>query len=276
MHGFANPHSRLSDHSFAPMRTVSYRSRDGLTIPAYLTLPRGRPEQGLALIVMPHGGPFARDSWGFETWVQFLASRGYAVLQPNFRGSTGYGRDYVERGFGQLGAGMIDDIEDGVAWLADQGVIDAARVCIMGASYGGYAALWGPIRSPQRYRCAISFAGVSDLRAIVRYDSRFFTATRYYRNWRRRIEGEQGADLAAISPLNHAARLRVPLLIAHGERDWNVPPSHSRNLLRALARAGIEVESVFYSDEAHGFSRPENSADFLRRVETFLARHNPS
>ncbi|HYI48341.1 MAG TPA: S9 family peptidase [Allosphingosinicella sp.] len=276
LRGFATPYRQLNAHRFAQMRVVSYRSRDGLDIPAYLTLPPGRPERALPLIVMPHGGPFARDSWGFDPWVQFLASRGYAVLQPNFRGSTGYGRAHVESGYGQFGTGMIDDLEDGVRWLADQGMIDPARVCIMGASYGGYAALWAPIRHPTRYRCAISFAGISDVRTMLRYDSRISSATRYSREWRRRVEGEERTDLAAISPLRQVARLTLPLLIAHGERDRNVPPSQSRNLIRALARSGGNVESVFYPQAAHGFARAEDSVDFLRRVEAFLARHNPA
>lgn len=275
---FASPYGRLIDRAFAPVRPVTFRARDGAEIPAYLTLPAGRPGRDLPLILMPHGGPFARDSWDFDPWVQFLASRGYAVLQVNFRGSTGYGRAYVERGFGQWGSGMIDDLEDGVDWLAGQGTIDPHRVCVMGASYGGYAALWAPIRHPDRYRCAISLAGVTDVRAILRYDNRFVIAPRYTREWRRRVQGEEGTDLAAISPLQQAARLRTPALIAHGDRDRNVPVSHSRNLVRALARAGTNanVESVFYPEAAHGFSRPQDSADFLRRVEAFLARHNPA
>lgn len=276
MHGFATPYQRLSDHQFAPVRAVHYQSRDGLSIPAYLTLPPGRGERGLPLIVMPHGGPFYRDSWEFDPWVQFLASRGYAVLQPQFRGSTGYGRDYVERGFGQFGSGMIDDLEDGVAWLAGQGTIDRSRVCIMGASYGGYAALWAPIRNPGLYRCAISFAGISDMGAMYRYDLRGFSAERYSREWRRQVQGETRTDLSLISPLQQVARLRVPLLIAHGERDRTVPPSQSHNLVRALTRAGTPVESIFYREEAHGFDKPEDSIDFLRRAEAFLDRYNPA
>jgi dipeptidyl aminopeptidase/acylaminoacyl peptidase len=277
MEAFASPHEQLFGRAFAPVRPVRYTSRDGLAINGYLTLPPGRAERGLPLIVMPHGGPFARDSWDFDAEVQFLASRGYAVLQPNFRGSTGYGRAFVERGYGQFGTGMIDDIDDGVEWLTGQGIVDRARVCIMGASYGGYAALWAPIRSPERYRCAISLAGVTDIRAMLRYDSRMMAAPRYAREWRRRVEGEERTDLAAISPLQQAARLRVPLLIAHGERDTNVPPSQSRQLVAALRRAGAaNVESVFYPKAEHGFTEPADSIDYLRRVEAFLARHNPA
>lgn len=273
---FASPHPELVGRRLAPVRAVEYRSPDGLTIPAYLTLPPGRPERGLPLIVLPHGGPFLRDSWAFNSDVQFLASRGYAVLQPNFRGSTGYGREFVERGYGQFGTGMIDDIDAGVDWLVSQGIVDGSRVCIMGASYGGYAAVWGAIRSPQRYRCAVSLAGMSDLRAMLRYDARQLVARRYFREWRRRVRGEERIDLDAVSPLRHAERLRVPLLIAHGEQDTNVPVDHARRMVRALREEGIEVESVFYPKSGHGFTDAAESADYMRRVEAFLTRHNPA
>lgn len=273
---FISPYDALVDHHFAPVRPISFRNRDGTDLRGYLTVPQGRAARGLPLVLMPHGGPFARDSWNFDPWVQFFASRGYAVLQVNFRGSTGFGREFVERGYGQWGSGMIDDLEDGVDWLVHEGTADAGRVCIFGASYGGYAALWAPIRKPERYRCAISFAGISDIGAMLRYDNNRFRAPRYGREWRLRVQGEQQTDLAAISPLRQADRIRVPLLIAHGERDTNVPPSQSRDLIRALARRNAGVESVFYPEAEHGFTRPQDSIDFLRRLETFLARHNPA
>ncbi|MGE0180573.1 MAG: alpha/beta fold hydrolase [Sphingomonas sp.] len=276
MERFAAPHDRLNGQRFAAVRPVSYPSRDGLTINGYLALPPGGTGRNLPLVVLVHGGPFARASWTFDAEVQFLASRGYAVLQPNFRGSTGYGRAFVERGYGQFGAGMIDDVEDGVEWLIRDGVVDRARVCIMGASYGGYAALMAPIRSPDRYRCAISMAGIGDIRAMLRYDRRMLSATRYARDWQRRVRGEEGIDLDAISPLRHADRLRIPVMIAHGELDTNVPPSQSRDMLAALTRAGRYVSSVFYPKAGHGFSNPEESIDYLRRVEAFLAQHNPA
>jgi dipeptidyl aminopeptidase/acylaminoacyl peptidase len=273
---FMSPYENLVDRRFAPVRPISFRARDGSELHGYLTLPQGRAPRGLPLVLMPHGGPFARDSWNFDPRVQFLASRGYAVLQVNFRGSTGYGRTFVERGFGQWGSGMIDDLEDGVDWLAGEGTVDAGRVCIVGASYGGYAALWAPIRKPERYRCAVSFAGISDVSAMLRYDRRRFRASRYAREWNRRVRGEEERDLRSISPLRQAERIRVPLLVAHGEKDTNVPPSQSRDLVRALARRNAGVESVFYPEAEHGFTRPEDSADFLRRLEAFLARHNPA
>ena len=276
MQRFAAPHDRLNGQRFAAVRPVRYTSRDGLPINGYLTLPPGGSERNLPLVVLVHGGPFARASWEFDTEVQFLASRGYAVLQPDFRGSTGYGRAFVERGFGQFGAGMLDDIEDGAEWLVREGIADRSRICIMGASYGGYAALMAPIRSPNRYRCAISMAGIGDIRAMLRYDRRMLSATRYRRDWQRRVEGEDRIDLDAISPLRHANRLTIPVMIAHGELDTNVPPSQSRDMVAALTQAGRYVSSVFYPKAAHGFSSPEESIDYLRRVEAFLTRHNPA
>ena len=271
---FASPYERLQGQAFAPVRPVSFRSRDGLTIRGYLTLPSGGG-RGLPLIVLPHGGPFLRDSWTFNPDVQFLASRGYAVLQPNFRGSTGYGRDFVERGYGQLGTGMIDDMDDGVDWLVQEGIVDPRRVCIMGYSYGGYAAIWGAMRNPQRYRCAVSWAGPTDLLTMLRRDARLLYATRYLRERRRQLRGDEEVSLRAVSPLRHPERLQVPLLIGHGEQDERVPVDQSRDLVRALERRNIPVDSVFYRKSGHDFGSPEDTEDFLRRVEAFLLRHNP-
>src|SRR5690606_32848164 len=184
MHLLAKPYERIDPKLLAPVESVSYKARDGLEIPSYLTLPREREPKGLPLVVVPHGGPFARDEWFYDYEVQFLANRGYAVLQPNFRGSTGYGKAFVEKGEGQWGRGMQDDIDDGVKWLVERGIVDPKRVCIMGASFGGYAAMWAAARTPEIYRCAISYAGVSDVEAMLRYDRKLFTATRYYRSWR--------------------------------------------------------------------------------------------
>ena len=276
METFASPYDRLQGHDFAQMRPVTYQDRTGATVHAYLTLPRGRPERGLPLIVLPHGGPFLRDSWQFDPEVQFLASLGYAVLQPNFRGSTGYGRDFVARGYGQYGAGMIDDIDDGVAWVTGQGIADPARVCIMGSSYGGYAAIWGAMRSPQRYRCAISFAGPTDLRGMLRYDSSLFIPRRYVRELQLQLQGEERIDLDAVAPVRHPEMLRVPLLIAHGEQDQIVPIDQSRRLLDALKRVHAPVESIFLPRSGHGFTDAGEAADFYREVQTFLAAHNPT
>jgi dipeptidyl aminopeptidase/acylaminoacyl peptidase len=276
MEAFASPFEGLDVSRLAPVRPVRYTARDGLAIRGYLTLPRGGEPKALPLIVMPHGGPFVRTSYEFDPLVQLLASRGYAVLQPNFRGSTGFGRDFVERGYGEWGRKMQDDLDDGVAWLAGQGTIDPKRVCIAGASYGGYAALWGAIRNPEIYRCAISFAGVTDVRAMLKYDARALVATRYSKLWRRKVEGEEKRDLAAISPLQQAARLRIPVLVAHGDLDGNVPADQGRQLVRQLKARGAVVQAAFYPGAGHGFSRSADSVDFMKRVEAFLEVHNPS
>ena len=273
---FASPYGDLVGRAFAPVRAVSYRNRAGVTIHAYLTLPPGKPERGLPLIMLPHGGPFLRDSWSFDPEVQFLASRGYAVLQPNFRGSTGYGRDFVQSGYGQYGGAMIDDMEDGIDWLAGEGVADRTRVCIMGASYGGYAAIWGAMRSPQRYRCAISFAGPTDLRAMLRYDSNSFIPRRYVRELKQRLQGEERIDLDSVSPARHPEMLHTPLLLAHGRQDPIVPMEQTERLLKALQRVHAPVESVFFQKSAHGFTDAAEAADYYHRVEAFLAAHNPS
>ena len=276
MNIFASPYDRLNDVRFSTVKSVRYQSRDGLSIPAYLTLPAGREAKGLPLVVMPHGGPFIRDSYVFDPWVQLLANRGYAVLQPNFRGSTGYGRSFVERGYGEWGNRMQDDLDDGVDWLAAAGTIDPKRVCMAGASYGGYAALWGAIRNPDKYRCAVSFAGVTDVRAILKYSNEFLIAKRYTKQWRKKIVGEEARDLAAISPLQQAERLKIPVLIAHGERDTSVPVDQGRKMVTALRGRGASVQSAFYPNAAHGFDRTEDSVDFLRRIEAFLDVHNPA
>ncbi|HEX8222560.1 MAG TPA: S9 family peptidase [Allosphingosinicella sp.] len=276
MSELARPYGALEGKTLAAVEAVRYPARDGLVIPAYLTKPPGRSEQALPLIVMPHGGPFARDKWAYDAWAQFLANRGYVVLQPNFRGSTGYGKAFVEAASGQYGRKMQDDLDDGVRWLAGRGLVDPKRVCIMGASYGGYAAMWAAARNPDIYRCAISFAGISEVRTMLRYDPSTGIARRYYKDWRDRIRGEEGFDLGAVSPLNRAAAIRVPLLIAHGDEDHVVPVAQSRNMHEAMRRAKIEHEFVVYPGEGHGFDKAANSIDFLKRVESFLARHNPS
>ena len=262
----AQSYEALGGKPLAPVEPVTYAARDGLAIPAYLTRPLGRGDKGLPLIVMPHGGPFERDKWTYEPWVQFLANRGYVVLQPNFRGSTGFGKAFVDAASGEFGRKMQDDLDDGVRWLADKGLIDPRRVCIMGASYGGYAAMWAAARNPEIYRCAISFAGVSDIRPMLRYNPSQWIAQRYHRDWRDRIRGDSKFDLETVSPLARARDIRIPLLIAHGKDDNRVPASQSTKLHEALQRAGRQHEYVLYPEEGHGFAKPENAADFLKRT----------
>jgi len=264
----------LADKPAPEMRAVRYRARDGLEISGYLTLPTGRPAHGLPLIVMPHGGPFARDSWGYDPWVRYLADRGYAVLQPNYRGSTGFGRAFVAAGDGQWGRGMQDDLDDGVAWLAGQGVADPNRVCIMGASYGGYAAMLAATTRPGAWRCAVSFAGISDVAGQLAYDHKTFEE-RAFRAWKARIQGD-APSLDALSPIAHAAALRMPLLIAHGTADDTVPPDQSIRLHETLTRLGRAHDYVAYPGQGHTLEGPADNADFLARVGRFLAEHNPA
>jgi dipeptidyl aminopeptidase/acylaminoacyl peptidase len=275
MHAVVAPYPGIDPARLAPVKMVRYPARDGLSLPSYLTLPRGRDPRGLPLIVMPHGGPFERDHWEYDPVVQFLANRGYAVFQPQFRGSTGYGKDFVAKGYGEWGRKMQDDLDDGADWLARSGQIDPKRVCIVGTSYGGYAAMWGAARNPERYRCAASMSGVADVQAMLRYDRKLFSATRYFREWRTKVGGEGKGDLAAVSPINYADRIKVPLLIGHGEDDDNVPVTQSRAMVEALGKANAAVTSVFYKDGGHGFTSSKDFEDWLKRLEAFLARYNP-
>ncbi len=271
------PFDKIDPADMAPMEPVKYQSRDGHMIPAYLTMPKGQTHKNLPTVIMPHGGPFMRTSWEFDPWAQLLANRGYAVLQPNFRGSTGYGRDYVEKGYNQWGTGMIDDIDDGVDWMIAQGIADENRVCIMGASYGGYAALWSTIRQPEKYKCAISLNGVTDVRAMLKYDRKQFAARRYARKWEEKVAGEEKKDLEAISPVQQAARMRVPVLIAQGEKDTNVPRKHADDFIEALNDAGFnKFEKIYFPKSGHDFANTEESTNFLKKSLQFLAKHNPT
>lgn len=276
MHAVLAPYPRINPDQLSEAKPIRYQARDGLKLRGYLTLPRGREPRGLPLVVMPHGGPFARDDWEYDPVVQMLANRGYAVLQPEFRGSTGFGKDFVEKGYGQWGRKMQDDLDDGVDWLAKTGRIDPKRVCIVGASYGGYAAMWGAIRNADRYRCAASLAGVSDLPALLRYDRKFFSAPRYYKEWRTHVAGETESDLKSVSPITFAGSVRIPILIGHGQKDQRVPISQSRQFADALAKFGANVSSVYYTDSGHGFGSSADLEDWLKRLEAFLAKYNPA
>lgn len=269
-------YERIERDRLARVTAVRYRARDGLEIRAFLTIPKGSPGKNMPMILLPHGGPFVRDEWTYDPLVQFLANRGYAVFQPQFRGSTGFGKEFVERGYGEWGRKMQDDLDDGVDWLTSTGKVDAKRVCIVGASYGGYAALWGAIRNPERYRCAASVAGVTDLEAQLKANRKSFSATRYFKLWRTKVKGDGRFDLKSVSPLAQAARLRVPVLIAHGDQDETVAVEQGRRMVKALTASKADVTSVFYKDGEHDFSSSEDLADFLRRLETFLAKHNPA
>jgi dipeptidyl aminopeptidase/acylaminoacyl peptidase len=274
MHPVVNPYPEIDPAQLAPVKPIRYQARDGLALRGYLTLPVGREAKGLPLIVLPHGGPFARDDWGYDPFVQFFANRGYAVLQPEFRGSTGFGKEFVEKGYGEIGKKMQDDLDDGVDWLVRSGQVDPRRVCIVGLSYGGYAALWASIRNPDRYRCAASWAGPTDLPSMLRYDRKLFSATRYFREWRKRFPGNGALD--GVSPINFADKVKIPVLIGHGEEDDNVLPKQSHKMVEELTRAGANVTSVFYKDSEHEFGSSADLQDWLEHLEAFLAKYNPA
>lgn len=259
----------------APVRTIRYKARDGLEIAAVLTVPAGREAKNLPLILMPHGGPFARDSEQWDWWVQFLAWRGYAVLQPNYRGSAGYGTAFAEKGEGQWGLAMQDDLNDAVDWAVQQGIADAKRVCMVGASYGGYAAMRAAQRDGSRYRCAISYAGVSDLSAMMRYDTRFL-----YHGTRKDWMKEQAPDFGAVSPVNFAAQFSTPILLMHGKKDRRVQVSQSREMAEKLKAAGkVEGRDYMYVEQPladHFFSREADRIEFLEKMDAFLKAHNPA
>jgi dipeptidyl aminopeptidase/acylaminoacyl peptidase len=275
MDRLATPHELLLEKPLAPVKPVTYRAHDGLEIPAYLTLPVGREPKNLPVVLVPHGGPHVRDKWEYDAWVQFLANRGYAVLQPNFRGSSGYGTDYLAKGFGQWGAGMQDDLTDGVQWLISEGIADPKRICIMGASYGGYAALMGAIRTPELYRCAISFAGVTDVNDMMRYDRSQMLPSRYKR-WRQKVRGEAEVDLKSVSPVYRSGEVGVPLLLMHGTVDGNVPYRQAENFVAAMKKVGKPLEFVKMDDVGHGLHSEAARTVFFTSVEAFLQRHNPA
>lgn len=261
----------LQDQELAPVRTMRYRARDGVEIEAVLTLPPGREARNLPIIVMPHGGPSARDDESWDWMTQFLADRGYLVVQPNYRGSSGYGTRFAELGRGEWGRKMQDDIDDALAHLAQQGLADRARACIVGASYGGYAALRAAQRAPQLYRCAVTYAGVSDLAALARYDRNFLNS-----RGRRQWLSAQAPDFRAVSPLHHAAAFTIPVLLMHGDRDVVVPVSESRRMADRLRDDGKPHRYVEQRGGDHYFSRTDDRLQFLRELETFLDQNNPS
>jgi dipeptidyl aminopeptidase/acylaminoacyl peptidase len=276
LYRFAGINDSIVPNELSETKYIRYNARDGQSIPAYLTLPKNRSPQKLPLIILPHGGPYnIRDTLDYSGEVQFLVNRGYAVLQPNFRGSGSYGEEFYKMGEGQIGRAMQDDLDDGMDWLVKEGIADPDRVCLVGASYGGYAALWGVIRNPERYRCAASFAGVTDWNAQLKYDRRFFSS-RYSRKWRDKVRGDAEFDLDTVSPVKLAGKLNRPVLLTHGDEDSNVPFSQYKSFLAATSKAGKSIESKVYTGEGHGFADYKNEQDWFDRLEAFLMKHNPS
>lgn len=267
---------QLDPTHLATMQAIRYKARDGLEIPAYLTLPRGVPAKNLPLVLHPHGGPWARDSWGYDGYAQFLANRGYAVLQPNFRASTGYGKKFLNAGNKEWGTGaMQHDLTDGVKHLIAKGIADPARVAIFGGSYGGYATLAGVTFTPELYKCGVPYVAPSNLITLIES----FPA--YWRpfmkgSWYMRVgdpaDAKDRADLEARSPLSFVDRIRVPLLVIHGANDPRVKQFESDQIVVALRDKGAEVEYLVAPDEGHGFRAPGNRMASAVAIEKFLAK----
>lgn len=258
-------------------QAISYRARDGVRVPAYLTTPAGVEARNLPLVLLVHGGPHARDTFTFDWWASFLASRGYAVLQPNYRGSTGYGHAWFDAGRGGWGDGVMQhDVEDGVDALVRAGIADGRRVCIVGASYGGYAALAGATLTPDRYQCAVAIAGVSDVLLMLSETERYTGRDSMSSDWWRLSIGDRRADrdhLFSISPANRASDVRAPILLMHGADDTVVPLAQSRLMARRLAEAGREHQLIVMEGDDHWLSTAPTRTRMLRELEVFLAQH---
>lgn len=259
----------LDPQRLSPMREVVFQARDGRKIPALLTLPQGSDGKNLPLVVHPHGGPFGiNDEWGFDTGVQVLASHGYAVLQVNYRGSSGYGREHQFAGYKQWGLTMQDDLTDATRWAIAQGIADRSRICIFGASYGGYAALMGVAKEPDLYKCAVGQVGVYDLGRVKSEDSlgndyarRFFEQTM------------NDGDLMLVSPNRLASKITVPVFLSAGHEDETAPVEHTEMMEAALKAAGVPVETLYFKTEGHGIYKREHRREFYGKLLMFLQKN---
>ena len=263
----------LNEEDMASMTPISYKSRDGLKINGYLTLPVGSTGKNLPVVVNPHGGPWHRDSWGFNPEVQYLANQGYAVFQINFRGSTGYGREFWEISFKQWGKTMQDDITDGVNWLISEGIADPDRVAIYGASYGGYATLAGLTFTPDLYACGVDYVGVSNLFTFIETIPPYWEL---YRQMFYEMVGHPEIDkqlLTEGSPALNVEKIKAPLFIAQGANDPRVKKSESDQMVEALKNQGVDVPYMVKENEGHGFHNEENKFDFYRAMTEFLDKH---
>ncbi len=254
---------------------MGYKAADGLDIPAYVTLPPDREPRNCALVVLPHGGPEAYDDDGFDWMAQAIASRGYIVLQPNYRGSAGYGKDFTAKGYGEFGRKMQTDLSDGVGFLVKQGMVDSKRVAIAGGSYGGYAALAGVSLQKGIYNCAVALAGLSNLKSMMDYERERagFDGKSYGMMYWKRYMGD---DLDAISPLRHVDAISVPVMLIHGKDDVVVPFDQSQQIYDALTKAGKPVELVVMQQEDHWLSREPTRVQSLEAMVGFLLKHNPA
>lgn len=274
---FSN-NAQLEKYTLAAMKPIEYTARDGMKLYGYLTTPAGAEARNLPMVLFVHGGPWGRDMWGYDPYVQWLANRGYAVLQVNFRGSTGYGKKYVNAGDRQWAGAMHTDLLDGKAWAVGQGVADAGRVCIMGGSYGGYATLAGVAFAPDAFACGVDIVGPSNLNTLLATIPPYWTTGLAI--FHKRM-GDTEELLTAQSPLFKADQIRSPLLVGQGANDPRVNKAESDQIVVAMRKNGKDVEYYVFPDEGHGFARPENNKAFNAAVERFLAkylggRHEPA
>lgn len=270
LHLFANLNSATNGTRAGKMEKVHYKARDGLEIEAIMTTPPGRDAKNLPVVILPHGGPWAHDTMDWDYWAQFIASRGYLVIQPNFRGSTGYGEAFLKKGEGQLGLAMQDDVNDALAWAAKQGMANPKRACVVGASYGGYVAMWGAARDPDMWKCSISIAGVANLRREVNDFGDLLFGKRYREQWQKMTP-----DFPAVSPINHIDAIKVPMLLIHGKKDLTVDHAQSQSMFNKMKSAGKNVEFVSLPKADHYFTREPDRLALLSAIEAFLAKHNP-
>ena len=262
----------LENYALAKMEPVTFPARDGLTLHGYLSLPVGLEPANLPLILFVHGGPWARDFWGYSGWVQWLANRGYAVLQINFRGSTGYGKAFLNAGDREWGAKMHTDLLDGKAWAIDRGYADPEKVAIMGGSYGGYATLAGLAFTPEEFKCGVDIVGPSNLLTLLQTIPPYWSTlvATFYKRMGRLDEPE---FLKERSPLFSSDKITKPLLIAQGANDPRVKQAESDQIVDAMRAGGLPVEYLVFPDEGHGFARPENNLKFTAAAESFLSKY---
>ena len=264
---------KLDDAPLAPMMPIEFTARDGMKINGYLTLPVGVPDKNLPLVLFVHGGPWGRDSWGFNPYAQLLANRGYAVLQINFRSSTGFGKKFLHAGDREWGLTMQNDLTDGVKWAVNQGVADPKRVAIFGGSYGGYAALAGAAFTPNLYRCAVDECGPSNLFTLLASLPPYWEVMRsiFFTRVGNPDDPKDKELLTAASPLFSADKIKIPMLVGQGANDPRVKQAEAEQIVEAIAKHRGNAVYVLYTDEGHGFVRPENRLDFTARIEKFLA-----
>ena len=268
-----NTRPELGQYELAPMEPFTFTARDGLTIHGYATFPPGAPRTGLPMVLLVHGGPWARDSWAFDAEAQWLANRGYLAVQVNFRGSTGYGKAFVNAGNREWGGKMQDDLTDAVGYVLGQGWADPARVAIFGGSYGGYASLAGAAFTPDLFCCAVDIVGPSNLKTLIETIPPYWAPMIAQFHTRVGDPDKDAEFLWSRSPLARARDIRIPLLIAQGANDPRVKQAESEQIVTALTEAGIEHEYILFPDEGHGFAKPENRLRFYAAAERFLARY---